>query len=74
MGFKRVHKQIGEARPLKLLNIATWLISTSSHPCPFYLRLGDRAFTPCVYMQRQRQETSTQAMEGERCIKHVKEA
>ena len=36
-------------------------------PMPFCLRLGNRALapcvlTPCVYMQRQRQETSKQAM------------
>ena len=68
-GFKRVHNQMGEARPLNLLNIATWLISTCLHPRPFCLRLGHRALapcvlTPCVYMQRQRQETSKLAMEG----------
>ena len=60
---------MGEARLLNLLNIATWLISTCSHPYPFSLRLGDRALAPsvlapCVYMQRQRQETSRQEMEG----------
>ena len=54
---------------LNLLNITAWLISTCSHPRPFCLRLGDCALapyvlTPCVYMQRQRQETSRQAMEG----------
>ena len=69
MGFKRVHNQMGETRPLKLLNIATWLISTCLHLHPFCLRLGDRALAPCVlapcvYMQRQRQETSRQVMEG----------
>ena len=68
-GFKRVHNQMGEARPLNLLNITAWLISTCSHPRPFCLRLGDRTLIPCilarcVYMQRQRQETSRQAMEG----------
>ena len=52
---------MGDARPLKLLNIATWLISTCLCLRPFCLCLGDRAlspstFTPCVYMQRQRQE------------------
>ena len=26
-GFKRVHNQMGNARPLKLLNITSWLIS-----------------------------------------------
>ena len=40
-----------------------------SHPRPYYLRPGDRALAPCVlspcaYMQRQRQETDKQAMEG----------
>ena len=68
-GFKRVHNQIGEARPLNLLNMAVWLISTCLHHRPFCLCLGDRALAPyvlasCVYMQRQRQETSRQAMEG----------
>ena len=52
---------MGDARPLKLLNIATWLISTCLRLRPFCLCLGDRALspstlTPCVYMQRQRQE------------------
>ena len=60
---------MGEARPLKLLNIAVWLISTYLSLHPFCLRLGDRALTPCVlapcvYMQRQRQENSKQVMEG----------
>ena len=60
---------MGEARPLNLLNIAVWLISPCLHPRPFCLRLGDRAVAPsvlahCVYMQRQRQETSRKAMEG----------
>ena len=60
---------MGEARPLNLLNIAAWLMSTCSHPHLFCLRSGDHALapcvlTPCVYMQRQRQETSKQAMEG----------
>ena len=60
---------MGEARPLNLLNIAAWLISTCLHPHPFCLCLGDHALAPCilvscVYMQRQRQETSRQAMEG----------
>ena len=68
-GFKRVHNQMGEARPLNLLNISTWLTSTCSHLRPFCLRLGDHALAPCVlascvYMQRQRQEISRQAMEG----------
>ena len=68
-GFKRVHNQMAEARPLNLLNIAAWLISTCSHPRPFCLCLGDhalapRVLAPCVYMQIQRQETSRQAMEG----------
>ena len=58
-----------ETRPLKLLNIVTWLISTCLCLHPFYLRLGDhalapRVLTPYAYMQRQRQETSRQAMEG----------
>ena len=81
-GFKRVYNQMGEARPINLPNIATWLISTCSHPRPFCLCLGDRALTPCVlalfvYRQRQRQETSRQAMEGkiqrayERGIKQI---
>ena len=78
-GFKRVHNQMGEARPLKLLNIAAWLISTCLRLRSFCLRLGDRALAPCipapcVYMQRQRQETNRQAMEGKRCKKHMKEA
>ena len=60
---------MGEARPLNLLATAAWLISTCLHPRPFCLRLGDRALAlcviaPCVYVQRQRQETSKQAMEG----------
>ena len=66
-GFKRVHNQIGEARPLKLLNIAVWLISTCLHLRPFCLRLGDRALAPCVltpYVYMQRQENDRQAMEG----------
>ena len=72
-GFKRVHNQMGEARPLKLLNIVAWFKSTCLHPRPFCLRLGDRALAPCVlapcvYMHWQRQETSRQAVEG----KHVK--
>ena len=73
---------MGEARPINLPNIATWLISTCSHPRPFCLCLGDRALAPCVlalfvYRQRQRQETSRQAMEGkiqrayERGIKQI---
>ena len=28
---------MGEARPLNLLNITAWLISTCSHPRPFFL-------------------------------------
>ena len=69
MGFKRVHKQMGEARPLNLLNITACLISTGLHPCPFCLRLGNRTLALCVlapraYMQRQTQETNRQAMEG----------
>ena len=64
---------MGETRPLNLLNIAAWLISTRLHPRPFFLGLGDRALTPyiltpCVYMQRQEQETSRQAMERKRCV------
>ena len=64
---------MGEARPLNLLNIATWLISTCSHPHPFCLHLRDCALiacvlAPCEYIQRQRQETSRQAMERKRCI------
>ena len=73
---------MGEARPINLPNIATWLISTCSHPRPFCLCLGDRALAPCVlalfvYRQSQRQETSRQAMEGkiqrayERGIKQI---
>ena len=67
--FKRIHNQMGEARPLNLLNAATWLISTCLHPRPFRLRLGDCAISPsiqapCVYIQRQTKETSKQAMEG----------
>ena len=67
-GFKRVHNQMGEARPQNLLNIVAWLISMCLHPRPFCLHLGDHVLAPCVlapcvYMQRQRQETSRQAME-----------
>ena len=52
---------MGEARPLKLRNIAAWLISTCLHLRPFYLCLGDHALVPCVlapcaYIQRQRRE------------------
>ena len=70
-GFIRVQNQMGEAKPLNPLNIATWLISTCSNPCPFCLCLGDRALAPCIlslymYMQRQRQETNRQAMEGKK--------
>ena len=66
-GFKRVRNQVGEARPLNLLNIAAWLIFACVHLNPFCLRLGDRALAPCVlapyvYMQRQKQETSRQAV------------
>ena len=39
---------MGEARPLNLLTIAAWLTSTCLHPCPFCLRLGNRALAPCV--------------------------
>ena len=67
-GFNRVHNQMGEARPLTVLNIVTWIISTCLHPCPFCLHLGDRALAPCVYMQRQGQETNRQAMERKRCV------
>ena len=58
------------SRPYGLLHrpytLAHIYILTSS---PFCLRLGDHALAPCVltsyvYMQRQRQETSRQAMEG----------
>ena len=78
-GFKRVHNQMGVARPLNLLIITAWLMSTCLHPRPFYLRLGDHAlalsvFAPCVYIQKKRQETSGQAMEGKRRKVHVKEA
>ena len=60
---------MGKARLLKLLNIVAWLISACSHPRPFCLRLGNPALTPgilapCMYMQRQKQETSRQATEG----------
>ena len=30
--------------------------------------------TPCVYIQREEQETSKQAMERKRCVEHMKEA
>ena len=46
--FKRIHNQMGEARPLNLLNIAAWLISICLYFSPFCLRLGDRALAPCV--------------------------
>ena len=67
---------MGKARLLNLLNIAAWLISTCLHSCPFCLRLADYApapsvLAPCVYMQRQRQETNRQAMEG-KIVKHMK--
>ena len=67
---------MGEARPLNLLNIATWLISICSHPCPFCLHLGDRTLALCilapsVYMQRQEQETSRQALERKRCVDNM---
>ena len=42
-GFKRVHNQMGEARPLNLLNMAAWLISICLHPHPFCLRQIGRA-------------------------------
>ena len=75
-GFKRVHNQMGEARPLNLLNMTAWLILTCLHRCPFCLRLGDHALAlyvlaPCVYVQRQKQETSKQAMERKRCVDNV---
>ena len=77
--FKRLHNQMGEASPLQRLNIVAWLISTCLVPSPLCLHLGERALapyvlTPCVYMQRQEQETNKQAMERKRCIGHVKEA
>ena len=67
---------MGEARPLNLLNMAAWLILTCLHLHPFCLRLGDRALAPCVlapcvYMQRQEQEISRQAMERKRCVDNV---
>ena len=60
---------MGKARLLNLPNAAARLILTCSHPRPFCLHLGDRALAPCVlapymYMQRQKQETNKQAMEG----------
>ena len=36
-GVLRSTKPNGRARPLNLLNITTWLISTCSHPCPLCL-------------------------------------
>ena len=68
-GFKRLQNQMGKARPLNLLNTTAWLMLTCSHPRLFCLHLGDRALAlcvlaSCVYMQRQRQEASKQAMEG----------
>ena len=50
-----------EARPVKLLNIAAWPMSTCLRLCPFGLRLGVRALAPCIlapcmYMQRKEQE------------------
>ena len=59
---------MGEAKSLNLLNTTTWHVSNCLRLHPFFLHLGDRALAPCVlapcvYMQRQRQETSRQAME-----------
>ena len=76
-GFKRVHNQREKAKILNLLTIAAWLISACSHPCPFCLCPRDRVLAPCVlapcvYMQRQRQETSIQAIEGKDAKKHMK--
>ena len=66
-----------KARTLNLLSTTAWLILTCSHSRPFCLRLGNRALAPCVlapcvYMQRQRQETSIQAIEGKDAKKHMK--
>ena len=47
--FKKVHNQMEEARPLNLLNIAAWLISTCSHPRPLCLHLGDCALALCIF-------------------------
>ena len=67
--FKKVHNQMGDARhpkSTKHSRLAHIYMLTSA---PFLLDLGDHALAPnvlapCVYMQRQRQETSKQAMEG----------
>ena len=66
---------MGKNKPLILLASIARLISTCLRPCPFCLRLGDRALapsliTPYAYMQRQRQETNRQAMEG-KCAKSI---
>ena len=41
-GFKRVHNQMGNARPLKLLNITSWLISRR-HDKPQDERINKKA-------------------------------
>ena len=68
-GFKRVHNQMGEARPPKTTEHCRLAYIYMLASLSFCLCLGDRALalcvlTLCVYMQRQRQETNRQAMEG----------
>ena len=70
---------MGKASPLQQLNIVAWFISTCLVPRPLCLRLGEHALAPCVlapcvFMQRQEQETNKQAMKRKICIGHVKEA
>ena len=74
-----LQNQIGEARLLKLLNIAAWLISTCSHPRPFCLCLGDHALAPCVlapYVYHAKAKTRNQQTSNgrKRCKEHMKEA
>ena len=57
------------ARPPNILKIALCgLASSCFHPCPLYLCLRGRTFTPCihvpcVYMQRQKRQASKQEKE-----------
>ena len=75
-GFKRIHNQMGEARPLNLLNIAAWLISTCLHPRPFFcLSLGNHVLTPCVLAPCAKTNTRNQQTSNgrKRCKEHMKE-